>query len=109
MRRRDVIAGLAGLGCAVAPLPTRAQTMPVIGFLRNTRAEDSTELLSAFHQGLKESGYVEGQNVAVEYRWANGQADRLPALAAELVRRPVALILCGGNNETKAAKGATST
>ena len=74
--------------------------MPVIGFLRSTSLADSTHLVTAFRQGLKEAGYIEGQNVAIEYRWADNQTDRLPALVAELIRRPVAVIV--GNSDVGA-------
>ena len=93
MNRRTLIALLGG---AVAwPVVVRAQqpAMPVIGFLRVTSAGDSTNLVAAFQQGLKQMGFVEGQNVAVEYRWGNGQNDGLPELAADLVRRRVAVIV----------------
>jgi putative tryptophan/tyrosine transport system substrate-binding protein len=83
--------------------------MPVIGFLRNTLQEDSVYLVTALRQGLKEAGYVEGQNIAVEYRWAENQSHRIPALATDLVRRQCGVIITGGNAPTFAVKAATST
>src|SRR6266852_5825554 len=91
MRRREFIKLLGG-AAAVWPLSARAQqpAMPVIGFLRSTSLANATHLVTAFGQGLKEAGFVEGQNVTVEYHSAEGQPDRLWALVAELIRRPVA-------------------
>jgi putative ABC transport system substrate-binding protein len=103
---------LALLGSAAAwPLAARAQqpALPVVGFLRITTAASAVHLLTAFRQGLGELGFVEGQNVAIEYRWADNQPDRLPALAADLVRRRVAVIAATDSHATRASRNATST
>src|SRR5512133_1291066 len=109
MRRRDFIA-VAG-STVVWPLVARAQqsTMPVIGYIGTGSRESDAFRLPSFHQGLSESGYVEGRNVTIEYRWAEGHNDRLPALAADLVRRQCALIVAGGDAAAHAAKTATTT
>ena len=110
MRRREVITFLCG--AAVWPLAARAEqpAIPVIGYLYVGSRESSTSLLAAFRRGLSEIGYIEGQNVAIEYRWANNELQRLPELATDLVRRQVAVIVTPANTPSAiAAKAATTT
>jgi putative ABC transport system substrate-binding protein len=110
MKRRDFIAFVGGT-VAAWPLAARAQQppMPVIGFISAGSRDTYAELLAAFRQGLKQTGYVEGQTVAIESRWADGQLDRLPRLAADLVQRRVAVIVTTGGSSSRAAIAASGT
>jgi putative ABC transport system substrate-binding protein len=110
IRRREFI---AGLGSAAAwPVAARAQqpSMPVVGYVTTTGANQNTHLPAAFRTGLKENGFIEGENIAIEYRWADGHLERLPSLVADLVRRRVAVIFAtGGDVPALIAKGSTAT
>jgi putative ABC transport system substrate-binding protein len=111
VRRRDFIAVIAGAATAW-PLAVRAQqpVMPVVGYLSSATSAGFAQLVRAFRQGLSETGYVEGRNVTFQFRWAEGQDDRLPALVADLVGRQVAVIAAtGGLQPAAVAKAGTST
>jgi putative ABC transport system substrate-binding protein len=111
MRRREFLA-LLGSAAAIWPLAARAQqsTIPVVGYIGSGVMDDQLNLVAATRQGLKEAGYVDGENIRIEYRWAEGHYDRLPALAADLVSRNVSVIIAaGGSDPGRAARAATST
>jgi putative tryptophan/tyrosine transport system substrate-binding protein len=110
MRRREFVIGGLSAAAALPQVATAQQLpMPVIGFLHTLTSEAAARYVTAFLEGLKEAGYLEGRDVIIEYRFADGQLDRLPALAADLVRRQVALIVASPNVATLAAKAATTT
>jgi putative ABC transport system substrate-binding protein len=110
MRRREFIALLGGAAAWPVAAHAQQQPLPVIGFLGAVSPTGFSDRMQAFHQGLKDTGYAEGANVAVEYRWADNHLDRLPAMAADLVRRQVAVVVTsGGTAPTIAAKAATTT
>jgi putative ABC transport system substrate-binding protein len=109
MKRREFIGLISGVA-ATWPFVVRAQQpVPVIGYLSSASSQGHASYLAGFHEGLREGGFIEGQNVTIEYRWANGQYQRLPELAADLVRRHVALIAAGSTPAALAAKAATTT
>src|SRR5215471_19652603 len=109
MRRRDFIIFLAGAMTAERALRAQQKAMPVIGFLGSTSPAPYATQVAAFLRGLEEMGYIEGQNVAIEYRWAEGRFEQLPALAVDLVGRKVDVIAADAVTSTRAAKDATST
>ena len=106
MKRRDLLLLGSAMAAGARPLRAQQKAMPVIGFLQAT--PQNPRVVAAFRQGLSETGFVEGQNVAIEYRWAEGQYDRLPAMAADLVGRKVDLIVAVDGLSVLAAKNATS-
>src|SRR5262245_63237935 len=110
MRRREVIT-LLGRAAAAWPIAARAQqpVVPVVGFLSSVSQAQTRHMVAAFQRGLVETGYVDGRNVAIDYRFADGQYGRLPALDSEMVRRPVSLLVAGGRPAALGAKVAAAT
>ena len=109
MNRRELMLLPSGAMVAAPALRAQQKATPVIGYLGNTSLDPNAPLMAAFRQGLSETGYVEGRNLTIEYRWAEGNYDRLPALAADLVGRKVDVIVAGGTTAVLEAKNATST
>src|SRR5262245_44151386 len=110
MRRRDFVTILGATAAWPVTVRAQQQAMPVVGFLGTASAGPFAHLVASFRRGLQETGFVEGRNVAIEYRWAEGQYDRVPALAADLVRRQVAVIVTvGGETSAAATMRATAT
>lgn len=111
MRRREFIKGMVGSAAATwSPVALAQQAMPIVGFLNGESPERYARFAAAFRQGLGETGYIEGQNVTIVYRWAEGHYDRLPALVTELIeRKPAVIAACGGDGSTFAARAATTT
>ena len=107
MKRRELMLLLAGAMTAASAPHAQQKAIPVIGFLSGSSPGQYAPFVAAFHRGLSETDYVERQNVAIEYRWAEGRYDRLPALAADLVGRKVDVIAAGGGTVVRAAKNAT--
>src|ERR1700681_1324484 len=109
MRRREFITSLAGAALLSSTASAQRPVVPTIGYLSSERPDVFREILAAFNSGLSDAGYIHGRKVAFEYRWADTHNDRLPALAVELVRRRVDMIVTVGTAATLAAKGATTT